>query len=555
MPEEEKPETPKGKTPSEPSMGEPAAPSEAASVAGSTSTAGAVPSTPVSGDVVSEPHSASPGSREHGAESGAKTNLTDNGVPQGLVYLALLVGLVLTACGSYVTMQAVQYTTGVHFAALVACVGLGMVLVSVGGRAVGTWRSWSVAGAAAAAPLLFLLQWQLQPASPILPASGPQVVRGELSGTGKFQQVSIWTSNGPLYVRRHRVGHPFQFVALPEQIEDATSFSLNVVNEEGKDPRDFTVYCISGDMLRRGLQTEKPLMLTLRPVSGREGSSVLWFVYDQTNVKHGRYNDDDCSAPDDQRNIQPASLPGGWRFSAEDVELRLASWGPISLASAQTRETEPSVRDLLAALEAESSDSRTASRIELSRRNNSDSLAEIAGTWDVSESSYRKDLGLLAAWNRAIRSVDRATAVRLGQALSPLQITHVIGLTGHPDSTMRTHATNLVSWLIQATAWPQGIPIEVARGVMGSAFIALHSSEEFIIHLRDDIKFQPLNVVTNMLVAFDWAGCHATKVDRDKLIDVLSSLANGSLPPPEEHQGRALRLAALIKTKMLRCPV
>src|SRR5437763_702584 len=84
----------------------------------------------------------------------------DKGVPVWLDMTALAVGRILTAAGSCMAFQESSYTFHAHYGALVACCGLGIVLVSLGGSAVGTWRSWSLAGAAAAAPMIFLLQWK-----------------------------------------------------------------------------------------------------------------------------------------------------------------------------------------------------------------------------------------------------------------------------------------------------------------------------------------------------------------------------------------------------------
>jgi hypothetical protein len=87
----------------------------------------------------------------------------DKGIPEWLAMTALVVGLIFTAVGSWMAFQESAYTYRAHFSALVACSGLAIVLVALGGKAVGTWGSWSIAGAAAGAPMLFLLQWQLRP--------------------------------------------------------------------------------------------------------------------------------------------------------------------------------------------------------------------------------------------------------------------------------------------------------------------------------------------------------------------------------------------------------
>jgi len=240
-------------------------------------------------------------------------DLPDHGVPERLVYAAIIVGLILTAVGGYIAMQAVHYTPGVHFAALIACAGLAIVLIAFGGRAIGSWKSWAVGGAAAAAPFLFILQWNLQP-SPM------QILRGELQGTRSFQQVAVWTQDGPLYVRQHRAGQPFQFVGLSDQIATTRTFRISVTNERGKDPLEFEIFCIDADILRSALRASQNFILSVRLVEGQGTDARRWAVFDQENKEHGRFNDDDCSNSNQRRPTSSSVeiLRNGQERSVED---------------------------------------------------------------------------------------------------------------------------------------------------------------------------------------------------------------------------------------------
>jgi hypothetical protein len=82
----------------------------------------------------------------------------DLGIPDWLRIAAIPVGLLLTAVGTWITLQQAGYTYHTHYGALILCSGLGIVLTAMGGRVVGTWGKFAFVGAVAAAPLLFFLQ-------------------------------------------------------------------------------------------------------------------------------------------------------------------------------------------------------------------------------------------------------------------------------------------------------------------------------------------------------------------------------------------------------------
>lgn len=491
---------------------------------------------------------------------GAVNNLEDNGIPERLVYIAVIAGLLLTAAGGFIAVQAENYTPGVHFAALVACAGLAMVLVAVGGKSVGTWKTWSVAGAAAAAPLLFYLQWQLQPNVPVPSPSVSQVLNGELRGTGKFRQVTIWTSNGPLYLRRQNVGHHFQFVGLRDQIERAQDFFVAIENEPGKDPESFTINCIDSKVLQEGLKTNQPLVLFVRHASGSSNESG-WYVYDGANKKYGMYNRDDCGDQGQPDDLKPALLHSPLKrlmlahTGISDSLLNLSRF-TIALttrAHAQPVDAPPSLADLWQALEADSSDQRVAARLELSKRTDAEQITAMAQAWNIIKSSYRQDIGIVDVWNRAIKTKGDAVAVRIAHALGPSQVSYVLALTGYPDETMRANATRLVSSLIQATTSTGQITVDHSQVIMETVLRALRSPLDLLSGIRRDIQFQPLNVVTNSIVAMVWAGCEAAMMDRQQVLEVLTQLANGELPPPKEQQGRALNLARQVHQRVKNC--
>jgi len=459
------------------------------------------------------------------AKETAPPPLRDDGMPPHLVWAALSTGILFTAVGGYFAIQATSYSPGVHFAALIACAGLGMTLAAVGGRAVGTWRSWSVAGAAAAAPLLFLMQWQLQP-KPVDIA-----IRGELQGSGRFQQVTIWAHDSPLYVRKPSTERNFQFVALPSQLVDTSTFFVAVVNEDGKSPRSFSINCLNADLLTSHAGKPSPLTLTVR-AEGLQSDNPSWFVYDARNKKVGRYNDDDCGRDENASSVT-------FRL---DTPNRADKWLranlPGGLFGTAYAQSGTNLKELLGALNSDSSDLRVASRIELSKLSRPDQLKSILDSWDIKTSSYRQDLGLLTAWNTAI-TADRATAVKIAQAFSPAQMAYLVALTGYPDQTMRYGATRLLSWFVQAAAWPNGVSPDKDRIIMEAIFRGLKSPSSATVS-KPGIEFEPGNMTVNLLVALDWADCSSAKLDRHGVTAALQTVAGGTEPRARDQARKLL---------------
>jgi hypothetical protein len=93
-----------------------------------------------------------------------RKTLPDNGIPRELTYYAIGIGLLLVVAGIGLIIAGKPSVSS----NLMTCVGFGLLLVSFGSRASGSWGSWSATGAGAMAVLLFLLlQHYSPPLSPI----------------------------------------------------------------------------------------------------------------------------------------------------------------------------------------------------------------------------------------------------------------------------------------------------------------------------------------------------------------------------------------------------
>ena len=156
-------------------------------------------------------------------------------------------------------------TVPIHFASMILCVGLAIVLAALGSRAAGTWKSYTVAGAIAGAIILYGVQYETLPT--VIPAA-----RGELRGTNLFAEVTMWGS-GPMFVARRKEKGDFEFAVFTNDLDHTNVVSLNVTKNDGT---EFTINCIATDIIRSHFGQLTSFGLALRS-SKPEGP---WFVYD-----------------------------------------------------------------------------------------------------------------------------------------------------------------------------------------------------------------------------------------------------------------------------------
>ena len=218
----------------------------------------------------------------------SNTLRSDHGVPAVPAYSAVIVGLVLIGVGVYYGLSVSAYTVPVHFAALILCVGLAIVLAAFGSRFAGKWRDFSVAGGIAGALILFVLQYETLPR--VIPA-----VRGELRGTQTFQQVAMYGGSIPIFVSRRKTKGDFEFAVFPDDIEHADEIYINVTTPKGT---EFYIYCVSPELFKSHFGDLASMGLAIR--SDREDGP--WYLYDSKNMKYGRFDNHDCASYSEKRN-------------------------------------------------------------------------------------------------------------------------------------------------------------------------------------------------------------------------------------------------------------
>lgn len=169
---------------------------------------------------------------ENGGSSARVTD--DTGVPQGLVYWAIFVGLVLSAAGVIIifTDKAAQ------LGALTTCVGFGIILAAFGSRAAGGWQKLSATGCGALAIGLFLIYQHYVP--------GPIKFekRGQISGDiNKIADLRIIDEH-PLYTYRDRTTRTIRFIILEKQFKNS-QLTIQVDTNENTEGDEF--FEIRGD--------------------------------------------------------------------------------------------------------------------------------------------------------------------------------------------------------------------------------------------------------------------------------------------------------------------
>lgn len=452
----------------------------------------------------------------------------DHGVPLHLVYSCVLVGLLLTVCSAPFVLSASAYTVSANFAALIACIGLGLVLVAFGTRAAGTWKSWAVTGGDAVALVLFWVQWQCQPS--LLPS-----LRGELRGTSNFDQVSMWASSAPLFVTRRKTRGDFEFAAFPDDIARASQLVLNITNKPGVDPQEFYIDCISTDLVRQHLGDAIALGLTIRP----DPATRAWYLYSGMK-KFGKFNNDDCDADDKSAGKASLSMPDGnangsifaWTgmlFGPAYAQTVPSKGAADKKAEIKAPTKDETIREILAELKSSDADTRLEARSVLSFQNDTISLKLVADSWNTQNSSYRDDLGRLVAWNSAIKQ-DMTTGGRLTDAMGEDRIRYVVALTGYPDQTMRSQATTLVARLLQYPALTKQKAPDNYQVLLKAALEGASTPDLATTGLRRDIQFSPQLVAQNSSTAVGWASCNLNdEKAKNRLTTSVADLFTSSL--------------------------
>ncbi len=425
----------------------------------------------------------------------------DGGVPAGLTTISIAIGLVLIVAGA--SMMGFVYPRLFNAGSLAMCIGFGLVLAAFGTRAAGTWQTWSVAGSGGIAIVLFLLLQALP--SPPTEAITPAFVRGNLHGTNDFTSVRMFAAQFLLVGRGNTSDH-FRFVAFPEDMK-SPNFYLLIVNEKDPSLREAYIGCISSELIMSKMKSLDWVNLSIE----KDQQNEVYRLRDNLDGKeYGEFGGPHC---------RQQGMPG--RPKAADASGNLLEWMARTFGiSALAQGSTPSIPDLIKALEAESSDIRAGARDQLGRLRDPASLKLMTASWDIDKSSYRADLGRLVAWTNATRQ-DRDTAARIATSLSPEQLGYVVRLTGHADKTMRYNATEVLSWMLQSTGWPNAPAPDTTKTIL-SEVTNVFAGPDAIKLNKPGSEFDFANTAFNTLVAVDDAKCVLTPDARQSISTALA---------------------------------
>lgn len=430
------------------------------------------------------------------ATPGPPNSPADPEVPKELWYIGLGISLLLILAGLFgMAIYDRLYSVG----ALAVCIGFGIVLVIFGTRASGNFLTFAVVGSGAMAIALYLLLRSY----PI--AVAPSYMVGDIYNTSIFNAVR--GSGKRVFLTGQLVPNgDFRFVIAGDEIGNRfVKFSFDLpdgyLQSDGSELKEFSINCISAVDLKTSIDHGESLSLE----EGAGGEFKL--VEASSGRKLGRMNAQDCNAP----SAEPTIVD----------EVGFLSWF-FSPAYAQDS-TAFDIPKAVAILESDDGYLRDLARDQLASLRGAEAYEAVVGSWNISESSYRADLGRLVAWSSAIRQ-DRASAVTLAEALTADQLSYVVQLTGQGDITMRQYATEVLHRLLETTSWPNGPSAERAQEIV-AATLSVLSPLSLNPLTKPSMQFSPDNLLYNTIVAIGFAECNIGATYRPLVAVALSDLA------------------------------
>lgn len=429
-----------------------------------------------------------------------------NNVPLPLTLLGVAVGAAISI-GGFLDIRSgpAQLSPGY----LAICVGFGIILVAFGSRAIGRFGDWTVAGCGAVAIVLYLIITQL-PA----PVAKPYVVV-HLRNTHTMQGILVKASDGIL-VGRPNTGQNYNMLVFPKDFSSAVDyFDITFQNAADKNPKEFTIGCVSAEQIIPLLSKGGEANFSLREIGDPKDPKFV--LEDLVTKKTYSRNGSGCDP------VVP--LPIALRLPY------LKDFNPFSTAHAAEGEVG-SVENALMLLESESPQQRDAARDFLAKSAGPDDWAAMTQSWNIGQSSYRGDLGRLVAWVTAIRK-DRRKAVEIGKSMTNDQFAYTLQLAGYGDSTMRSWATEFVSWQLQASAWTNGLTdrTKTYSDLYNAAILIKTPAPQ-----KRGVVFDVNNRIYNLLVAAQYSGCNTSTDFRSDMAASLTVYRTDTSYGPKVRQ-------------------
>lgn len=364
----------------------------------------------------------------------AKTGLTARILPNWLSHLGILLGLCLVAFSFFgAGVFGREIGLGLNDFRLTLCVGFGLILTGFGTRATGTWKSWNVAGAGAAATMLFLLLWVTDKEAVSMedPALVARIEGGFHPGT-KIVQVEA-PSTEKLYTTWVKVGRSMRVRIERRHLKSGCiTFVEFVPTDDGRDSTDLVSYIPTAyfqNAFRAAKSAKTPADLALR--------------YD---------NDTETLFADENRRepISFPSCPVGFSDEAPTDSRRHSAILPnlldliVGTAHAGDKQSTAAIyskSEALHDLNSKNALVRREARQSLVQ-SGPESVPQLLQVWQENPRSQRLQLGVASVLSAMLD--DKAAVRNVRAQLSDRDVANLVNLIAHRDKATRRAALSAV---------------------------------------------------------------------------------------------------------------
>jgi hypothetical protein len=394
----------------------------------------------------------------------------ERGIPQNLVFAGIVVGLFLALGGVSLSFLG----SNVLLSSLMTCVGFGIVLVTFGSKAGGTWAGWSATGAGAMAIVLFLLLEHYTPSPEIFYKKGQ--LRGELSRIADLRIID----ETPMYEFRDRTTSSIRFVLLQRKLK-SERMSIQVDTNEKGDGREFF------ELIGNSKEIQQKYLS-----GGPDDDSVIqWnFYYDNRIVKDG----DPVIFSEPSRllgNIPaiPPAIPTSNRSSLLEFVI------PFDVAIAgEAQIVDADVTSLLLKLKDNDAAVRRNARDQLAASGPS-AVSTMMSALQSEPSNYRTKLGVVYALSEMLRQNPNQRSA-ISNALKESDFPLLVNAASDDDKTIRYQAAEFLATLQDPRAIPVSAKASRAANQNDKANNQLIILRESGHLLPDSEKKQILNDIT-----------------------------------------------------------
>jgi hypothetical protein len=336
----------------------------------------------------------------------------------------IVVGLLLALAGISLSI----FGNNILLSSLMTCVGFGIVLVTFGSKAGGTWAGWSATGAGAMAIILFLLLEHYTPSPAIYYKKGQ--LRGDLHKIADLRIID----ETPLYEFRDPTTSSIRFVLLDRKLK-SQRMSIQVDTNDQGDAREFFELIGKSKDIQDKYLSGGP----------NDDSVIQWsFYYDHRLVKDG---DLVVFSEPSRLADSTAPIPTSNQFSL----LKLIV--PIDVAMAENVQVvDTSVTALLPRLKDNDAAVRRNARDELAAKGPS-AVGAMMAALQSDPSNYRTKLGVIYALSEMLRR-DPNQRSAISAALKENDFPLLVNAASDDDKTIRYQAAGFLATLQDPRAVP-----------------------------------------------------------------------------------------------------